>query len=210
MLSQIRAVYSNQLMCVWIHGRTLVRLRVGKYSLYKVMRQCICGYQFLMCLTVAQVDPESTVVKLTTNSEVIVAPKVRKMAKPVTEVTAASLIKQKTAPHVCLRSLPLAAATNIDFGGLEPVMVHPDSLDSIQVAKVVRISKVMPVFMRQKGGEESGSNKDQLAEADNADVASAKAIYATLVLSDSIPRDHVLVGNSIRNTLDIKDFDIVK
>lgn len=30
LLGQVRVVYHNQIMCVWIHGKTLVKLIVGK------------------------------------------------------------------------------------------------------------------------------------------------------------------------------------
>ncbi|KAI8141634.1 P-loop containing nucleoside triphosphate hydrolase protein [Fennellomyces sp. T-0311] len=180
LLGQIRAVYNNQLMCVWIHGRTLVRLRV------------------------AELDPKVPVVKLNTNSEVIVAPKVRKQPKPASEVAASLQKQQKAAPHIYLRNLPLA----VDIESKAEIMIHPDSVSDVKGSELVCVAKVQPGFIRQKSSEE---NKDQENEVNGSDtVAIAKEIYAPLALSSAVPRNHVYVAESIRNTLEIKDFDIVK
>ncbi|KAI7871794.1 P-loop containing nucleoside triphosphate hydrolase protein [Spinellus fusiger] len=166
MLSQLRVVYPDQLICVWIHGRTLVRLRV------------------------AEMIPSHTHLKLTTNAEVIVAPKVRQSTKPA-DIAAAQLSstkQQQAAPHVLLRQLPCVIETR--FG----VWMHPE--DSKET--LVRVSKVIPGFARRSEEE----------EIPGAGVA--KAIYASVVLSKHIPRKHVHLEGYMNKTLDIKPFDRVK
>lgn len=149
-------------------------------------------------------------IKLTTNSEVIVAPKVRKIAKTPAE-TAATLMKvQKAAANICLRNLPPSSTEHINVSGLAPVMIHPDSASVVTGSKYVRISKVVPAFAKRKDAEDGATAKDTNSADLLDDISPAKAIYAPLVLSTSIPANHVLLNESIRLTLDIKDFDIVK
>ncbi|KAJ8659027.1 hypothetical protein O0I10_005409 [Lichtheimia ornata] len=183
LLSQIRAVYTNQLMCVWIHGRTLVRLRV------------------------AELDPKGDVVKLTTNSEVIVAPKVRKQPKQLAEEAADLQQQQKSAPHVCLRNLP-----HFDNAAVEQVLVHPDSFEDLERQELVRVSKLTPSFVRHKGPPQPAADDVNAGDAAGTatNVSPAKAIYASLAFSRNVPRGHVHLGQSIRNTLQLKDFDLVK
>ncbi|KAL0077722.1 P-loop containing nucleoside triphosphate hydrolase protein [Phycomyces blakesleeanus] len=172
LLSQIRAVYNNQLMCVWIHGRTLVRLRV------------------------AEISPASPYVKLTTNAEVIVAPKVRQSTKPA-DIAASKILsaqQQQAAPHVCLRNLPY---TLPDAHG---VWIHPD--DS-QESGLVRISKVIPAF----AGRSQPSEDTQSEPHTDKDI---KAVYASVTLSTLVPRNHVHIESYLSDSLEIKPFDRIK
>ncbi|KAF7730872.1 Peroxisome biosynthesis protein pex1 [Apophysomyces ossiformis] len=181
LLSQLRVVYTNQLMCVWVHGRTLVRLKV------------------------VELNPGHGFVKLTTNSEVIVAPKVRKSSKPADIAAAQNLSakQQKLAPHVCLRSVP---ETVLDASRINKasVFVHPDSVGELAGQSIVRVSKIIPGFSRRETSEE----KETSGAAE--EITQAKAIYAPLVLSSDVPKNHVYVDKSIRTTLDMKDYDLLK
>ncbi|KAG0174872.1 Peroxisome biosynthesis protein pex1 [Apophysomyces sp. BC1034] len=181
LLSQLRVVYSNQLMCVWVHGRTLVRLKV------------------------VELNPSNGFVKLTTNSEVIVAPKVRKSTKPA-DIAAAhnlSVKQQKLAPHVCLRSVP-DVVIDPSHKDRASVLLHPDSAGELAGQSVVRVSKIIPGFTRREANDE----KEPVANVE--EVAQAKAIYAPLVLSTDVPKRHVYIEKSIRHTLEIKDYDMIK
>lgn len=153
-------------------------------------------------------DPKGDVVKLTTNSEVIVAPKVRKQPKQLAEEAADLQQQQKSAPHVCLRNLP-----HFDNAAVEQVLVHPDSFEDLERQELVRVSKLVPSFVRHKAPPPPPSADD--ANAGDAagtatNISPAKAIYASLSFSRNVPRGHVHLGESIRNTLQLKDFDLVK
>ncbi|KAI9012001.1 P-loop containing nucleoside triphosphate hydrolase protein [Phycomyces nitens] len=112
LLSQIRVVYENQLMCVWIHGRTLVRLRV------------------------AEINPPSSYMKLTNNAEVIVAPKARQSTKPA-DIAASKILstqQQQGAPHICLRHL------SYKLPGSHGVWINPDDSQEhglVRISKVI-------------------------------------------------------------------------
>lgn len=161
-------------------------------------------------MKIAELSPSAPVIKLTTNSEVIVAPKVRKLAKTPAETAATVMKQQKTAANICLRSLPLSSVENLDINGLAPVVIHPDSASIVSGSKYVRISKIVPSFAKQKDTEDNAATKDGNGNDLLDEITPAKAIYAPLILSTSVPTNHVLLNESIRLTLAIKDFDIVK
>ncbi|KAI9481479.1 MAG: P-loop containing nucleoside triphosphate hydrolase protein [Benjaminiella poitrasii] len=186
LLGQIRVVYMNQTMCVWIHGKTLVRL------------------------TVAELDPKHDFSKLTNQSEVIVAPKVR--AKPVTGeqeekdlADVSSSTPQKSLPAVSLRLCP-------ESDHSLSVQIHPDSIVPFfngRVPERVRISKLVPVFMTattNKSKREEDAQQDE--EVD--EMLHVKALFADLVLSTSIPLNHIMVGSVLKSTLGLETFDIIK
>ena len=183
LLSQIRVVYTNQIMCVWIHGKTLVRL------------------------VVAALDPKQPYLKLSNVSEVIVAPKVRKNAvqeEKTTDLNATTTTVKKVMPAVGLRVSP-----QVDVQDLE-VRVHPDTIQSLivdgKVPERIRLTKLVPAFLSNtaiKKEEEGG-----VAELEESLIA--KAVFATLVVTPSVPLKHVAIGSVLKDTLELKDFDIVK
>lgn len=187
LLSQIRVVYTNQVMCVWIHGKTLVRL------------------------IVAGLDPKSEYSKLTNMSEVIVAPKVRKQvsnAETVTDLNGEGKTVKKIMPAMSLRVCPVNKEEVAPFH----VHMHPDMVQSLlnengQVPERVRLTKLIPAFLS------SNNNKKREEEAGEEVVEEslvAKAVFANIVLTTSVPLKHVAIGSVLRNTLELKDFDIVK
>ncbi|KAI8076629.1 P-loop containing nucleoside triphosphate hydrolase protein [Gilbertella persicaria] len=180
LLSQLRVVYTHQTICVWIHGKTLVRLAV------------------------ASIEPKQDYVKLTNQSEVIVAPKVRKSNQSVEEVSELNnqAIIQKTQPSVRLR----ACSVQLEMDSLS-VHVHPDSIESLlnsngDMPSVIRLTKLLPGF--------SKSNKEEQQESDNDQYSPVKAVFARIYVSLSVPLNHVVIGSILKSTLEIKDFDIVK
>lgn len=185
LLSQIRVVYPDQIMCVWIHGKTLVRL------------------------VVAELDPKLDYLKLSNMSEVIVAPKVRR--KEVADETDLNTGGEKKGsvkvqPSIGLRTCPL-----IEVGDVE-VMVHPDSVDGLcldtTVPDRVRLTKLVPAFLSQRR-RSTGEEENQVEEVKEEGLF-AKAVFAQLTLSNTVPLRHVAIGRVLKNTLEIKDFDIVK
>ncbi|KAI8080872.1 P-loop containing nucleoside triphosphate hydrolase protein [Thamnidium elegans] len=184
LLSQIRVVYTDQIMCVWIHGKTLVRL------------------------VVAELDPKQDHLKLTNRSEVIVAPKVRKKEQEVveTDLNSDKKVAVKVQPSIGLRTCPLVVKD------LE-VHIHPDSVGVLVyngiVPDRVRLTKLVPVFLSQNRHRSSAEEEGQPEEV-NEEGLFAKAVFAQLVLSTTVPLKHVAIGSVLKNTLEIKDFDIIK
>lgn len=180
LLSQIRVVYTNQVMCVWIHGKTLVRL------------------------VVAELDPKLSHVKLTNMSEVIVAPKVRKqhVEPTVNDLNAVEKVK-KVMPAIGLRVCP----EQEDIESLS-VHIHPDMVQPLMLEDVkrIRLTKLIPAFLSNKRPQENGN--EQVEEVEESLVA--KAVFANVVLTTSVPLKHIVIGSVLRNTLELKDFDIVK
>jgi peroxin-1 len=156
-------------------------------------------------------SPKAQYIKLTNNTEVIVAPKVRnKDTKTFDESTAINdLQKQQTSPHVCLRALPHSYSKKAFSESLE-IYVHPDSAETIKNCDHVRITKVVPAYAQndkqQHNQQQNGDEKD----GETAIPEKAKATYAKLVLDKSIPKNHVYIDEISRVTLGIKTYDLVK
>lgn len=187
LLSQLRVVYPNQLITIWIHGRTLVRLQVGEMS------------------------PKAPYIKLTNNTEVIVAPKVRnKNTKEFDETTAINdLQKQQSSPHVCLRTLPYSYSKKT-FDGNFDIYVHPDSCDTLNNCDHVRITKVIPAYAQNDKQQQNQQQNGDEKEGEAASPEKARATFAKLVLDKSIPKNHVYIDEVTRVTLGIKTYDLVK
>lgn len=180
LLSQIRVVYVNQIMCVWIHGKTLVRLAV------------------------AELDPKQEFLKLTNQSEVIVAPKVRRSTTATAAEETSNLQPQqpkKVQPSIGLRTCTV--------GNVEPlsVKIHPESMGILgQQCDRINLTKLVPAFMSNSSKKREDDQQSQEIE----ESLIAKAVFASVVISKEVPLRHIVVGSVLKDTLDIKDFDIVK
>ncbi|KAI9267401.1 P-loop containing nucleoside triphosphate hydrolase protein [Sporodiniella umbellata] len=174
LLGQVRAVYNNQIMCVWIHGKTLVKLAVGG------------------------IDPSHEYAKLSNNSEVIVAPKVRQKA-PVNEENTLNSVINKSKSYFTARVAP-ATEVNELF-----VYAHPRSILSLgeDVPSVVCVSKLIPSFA-------SLPNRKEEEQNDPEEISNMKALFAKLIVTNDVPLKHVWIGSTLKSSLEVKDFDIVK
>ncbi|GAN06890.1 conserved hypothetical protein [Mucor ambiguus] len=180
LLSQIRVVYTNQIMCVWIHGKTLVRLAV------------------------AELDPKQESLKLTNQSEVIVAPKVRRQATEAAEEV--SDLQSQPQPKKVQPSTGLRTCSAVSVDALS-VKIHPDSMGALgQQCERVRLTKLMPAFMSNASKKRDEDQPTQEVE----DVPVAKAVFANVVVTKEVPLRHIVVGSVLKDTLEIKDFDMVK
>ncbi|KAG1055850.1 hypothetical protein G6F43_002212 [Rhizopus delemar] len=180
LLSQVRAVYHNQVMCVWIHGKTLVKLVVGG------------------------IEPKSDFAKLTNKTEVIVAPKTRRPAA-VAEDNLNTSSTIKTQPSMKFRVAPSLEEEVDDLS----VYIHPDSLESFDKIPIrVRLTRLVPIFLSNRREEEQQQQQQQQQEAE--DGSKASALFATLVVSTNVPSKHAWIGSVLRKTLEMKDFDIIK
>ncbi|KAL9538989.1 hypothetical protein MBANPS3_010537 [Mucor bainieri] len=179
LLSQIRVVYTQQIMCVWIHGKTLVRLAV------------------------AELDPKQEFLKLTNQSEVIVAPKVRRQAAAAEEV---SDLQSQPQPKKVQPSIALRTCSAVSVDALS-VKIHPDAMGPLgQQCERVRLTKLVPAFMANAGKKR---DEDQPAQ-ETEEVPVAKAVFANVIVTKEAPLRHMVVGSVLKETLDIKDFDMVK
>jgi peroxin-1 len=153
-------------------------------------------------------DPKQEFLKLTNNSEVIVAPKVRKQAAAEEEQRLEAAPK-KIVPCVSARVLPSTHDT-LD------VHVHPDTVDALrdkdgELPRQIRLSKLQPVSLVSRSKNNEDDNQEQQHdEFEKKEDLVSKALYANLVVSKDIPLKHVQLGSVVRSTLELKDFDIVK
>lgn len=154
--------------------------------------------------------PKAPYIKLTNNTEVIVAPKVRNTtAKTFDQSTAINdLQQQQSTPHVCLRTLPdgylKESSSNLE------IRMHPDSAEAIKECDQVRITKVVPAYAqndRQHGNQQQTGDEK---EGDAAIQEQAKSMFARAVFDRSIPENHVYLDQITCLTLKIKAYDIVK
>lgn len=176
-------------------------------------------------------NPNHGFVKLSSNTEVIVAPKVRQAIKPAetsTKLSNNSKEQQTIVPHVCLRNLPELENLSIK-AELTTVYMHPDDFHEIG-QDIVRIIKIIPGYsfssssnspsrksvnvdnsinINNNNNNNSDDGKDNLLPDEDISLPS-KSVYASVQVSHSIPQHHVLLGSAIKSTLNIQDFDIIK
>jgi peroxin-1 len=178
LLSQIRVVYTNQIMCVWIHGKTLVRLAV------------------------AELNPKQEFLKLTNQSEVIVAPKVRRQTTTAVEEASDLQPQQpkKVQPSIRLRTCTVGNVDSLS------VKIHPDSMGTFGQYERVCLTKLVPAFMLNSNKKREDDQQSQETE----EPLLAKSVFANVIISKKVPLRHIIVGSVLKDTLDIKDFDIVK
>ncbi|KAI8373910.1 P-loop containing nucleoside triphosphate hydrolase protein [Blakeslea trispora] len=185
LLSQLRVVYAQQTLCVWIHQKTLVRL------------------------SVVSIEPKQDYVKLTNQSEVIVAPKVRlpTASSLISESSELTATAQKKQPSAHLRVCYSGSKDTSDLS----VTLHPDAaiplLDANgNLPQVVRINKILPVFA--KNNKEEHQQQQEMSDLEG--FSPVKSLFAHLHVSSSIPLRHVAIGSTLQSTLGIKDFDLVR
>ncbi|KAG9320627.1 hypothetical protein KVV02_002807 [Mortierella alpina] len=188
MLNQIRILYPNQVVTMWVNGRTLVRLRV------------------------LDINPNAPCVKLGANAEVIVAPMVRKVhgSRPTTlDNQDLSTHVQKLAQAQCLRVLALDEISDdlresLPDHGPFTVQVHPDSwIEADLVSKaVLRMTKVVPPHAEKATDDETRDPEDLLV--------GSSAVYVKAISSHSVPIGHVAISKQVQYALDAENFSIVR
>ncbi|KAF9988264.1 Peroxisome biosynthesis protein pex1 [Mortierella antarctica] len=188
MLNQIRILYPNQVVTMWVNGRTLVRLRV------------------------LDINPNAPCVKLGANAEVIVAPMVRKVngGRPTTlDNQDLSTHVQKLAQAQCLRVLALDEISDdlresLPDHGPFTVQVHPDSwIEADLVSKaVLRMTKVVPPHTEKATDDETRDPEDLLV--------GSSAVYVKAISSHSVPIGHVAISKQVQDALDAENFSIVR
>jgi peroxin-1 len=155
-------------------------------------------------------SPKVPYMKLTNNSEVIVAPKVRNTNPNGSDESTAinDLKKQQTSPHVCLRTLPINFIKQ--SGASMEIHVHPDSAEAIKDCVHVRVTKVIPAYAHNDKQHNPQQQLDDEKESDSSSAEKARATFANVVLDRTVPESHVFLDPTTCTTLGIKAYDIVK
>ncbi|KAF9433755.1 Peroxisome biosynthesis protein pex1 [Entomortierella beljakovae] len=187
MLNQVRVLYPNQVITMWVDGRTLVRLRVGDIS------------------------PVAPCVKLGANAEVIVAPMVRKANVPARQPENQDLSShiQKVVQAQCLRVLALDECSeelseSIPDAGPFTVQVHPDSWLEGDLTKLpsLRISRVNPPHAEKASDDETRDPEDLLV--------GSSSIFVRAVASYNVPIGHVAISKQVQDAIDAENYSIVR
>ncbi|CAO3566368.1 unnamed protein product [Mortierella alpina] len=188
MLNQIRVLYPNQIVTMWVSGRTLVRLRV------------------------LDINPNAPCVKLGANAEVIVAPMVRKVNgshATTSDNQDLSAHVQKLAQAQCLRILALDEISDdlresLPDHGPFTVQVHPDSWIEADLASkaVLRMTKVVPPHAEKATDDETRDPEDLLV--------GSSAVYVRAISSPDVPIGHVAISKQVQDALDAENFSIAR
>ncbi|KAF9175027.1 Peroxisome biosynthesis protein pex1 [Mortierella sp. AD010] len=187
MLNQIRVLYPNQIITMWVNGRTLVRLRV------------------------LDINPTAQCVKLGANAEVIVAPMVRKAngGAKLSDNQDLSSHVQKVTQAQCLRVLALDECSDdlvesIPEAGPFIVQVHPDSWIEADLTNqtALRISRVNPPHAEKVADDETRDLEDLLV--------GSSAIYVRAISSYNVPIGHVAISKQVQDAIDADNFSIVR
>ncbi|KAF9198235.1 Peroxisome biosynthesis protein pex1, partial [Haplosporangium sp. Z 27] len=186
MMNQIRVLYPNQIITMWVNGRTLVRLRV------------------------LDINPTAPCLKLNANVEVIVAPMVRKAngTAKISDNQDLSHI-QKVVQAQCLRVLALDECSDeltesIPEVGPFTVQVHPDSWIEADLTNqpALRITRVNPPHAEKVTDDETRDLEDLLI--------GSSAIFVRAVASYNVPIGHVAISKQVQDAIDAENFSIVR
>ncbi|TPX34139.1 hypothetical protein SmJEL517_g03115 [Synchytrium microbalum] len=185
MLNQVRVVYTNQIIAVWIHQRTCIRLRV------------------------LSTTPSAKCVRLDIDAEVIVAPKQRKshlipIDAPAQQITPSSPSKKKAT--TLLRLLPKSHLTELDESTTDESVVHINPLNANGEFTDGSIVKVTRRELKKPGEE----MKDEKDEKGSPPTGLLRSVFATVKHSTFIPAGHLGVGKDAVEVLKLPPFSRVK
>ena len=154
--------------------------------------------------------------RLTTDTEVVIAPKVRKKPKSerrnsVARSSGASSARRKRAepagPCVLLRgvSLPHPMYDDVKNSHCYEVYVHPESSYVLQDAKYVNVSVVKPKALQKENSDTQSSTEEgfPLDDSSGEVIQPAKKIVARLVEYDESIPDYVGLSYSLSEALQI-------
>ncbi|GET62029.1 AAA-domain-containing protein [Rhizophagus irregularis DAOM 181602=DAOM 197198] len=190
-VQQLRVVYINQIVTLWINSN-LTRLRI------------------------VEINPKTQFqfAKLCANSEVFVKPKPRPTEIKSSENKDISASNALKTPIYCLRVLPKEYIGIFPSSPIElySVYVHPKDFVNIRLSdnRVVRLSKVQPQQLLHNNKEiphnKEGEDKSDI---DNKSY-SQNIIYVKVVENFDVVPGHVVLCESIRDCLDVTNFDIIR
>ncbi|CAG8436460.1 4148_t:CDS:10 [Funneliformis mosseae] len=186
-IQQLRVVYPNQIVTLWINSN-LTRLKI------------------------VEIDPKTQFAKLCANTEVSVKPKARPTENFQSKSNENGISNNNSifnAPIYCLRLLPKEYLSTELFPSYPnefcSAYVHSKDFVNIRLSnnKVVRLSKVQP--------QQSFHNKENedKTEMDNKS-SSQNTIYVKVVENSNVIPGHVVLCGSIRDCLDAEIFAIIR
>ncbi|PKC11770.1 AAA-domain-containing protein [Rhizophagus irregularis] len=213
-VQQLRVVYINQIVTLWINSN-LTRLRIG-LNFYNI----IISLNKMLFLTdvyiIVEINPKTQFqfAKLCANSEVFVKPKPRPTEIKSSENKDISASNALKTPIYCLRVLPKEYIGIFPSSPIElySVYVHPKDFVNIRLSdnRVVRLSKVQPQQLLHNNKEiphnKEGEDKSDI---DNKSY-SQNIIYVKVVENFDVVPGHVVLCESIRDCLDVTNFDIIR
>ncbi|KAJ3195875.1 Peroxisome biosynthesis protein pex1 [Irineochytrium annulatum] len=181
LLNQIRVVNKDQLIAVWVHGTTLIRLRVSSMT------------------------PNEVFVRLENNSEVIVAPKQRRPIK--SSSSTADGAKNPGPPSKLYRVIPAekvsGLASHADTQGFAVYL----SERCEGMSDVMKLVKRQPASATSK--EPSATTVPLGPGGSQEQLVRPISMFCRVGISSLVPRGHVAVGLAIRKTLEIDAFSRV-
>ncbi|KAL1923883.1 uncharacterized protein VTP21DRAFT_6918 [Calcarisporiella thermophila] len=196
LLRQIRVVYAGQIATIWLHGKTLIRIRV------------------------AEVHPKSPCVLLNNDAEVVVAPKLRNLPssiKPPEDDIVNSTTKPSStlAPAaICLRALPMSTTTAED--DFFAIYVHPQTISRLPHSSLLHISHITPpstssqLQSQQQQQQQQQMQQSAKDDLEKQDTKLAKYLYVRPKPSSSVPLGHVHLNEWMRKLLEIEPFGFVR
>lgn len=164
---------------------------------------------------IVEINPKKTqFAKLSANSEVFVKPKPRQTEIKSSENKDISTSNAFKTPIYCLRVLPKEYIGIFPSSPIElySVYVHPKDFVNIRLSdnRVVRLSKVQPQQLLHNNKEiphnKEGEDKSDI---DNKSY-SQNIIYVKVVENFNVVPGHVVLCESIRDCLDVTNFDIIR
>lgn len=155
----------------------------------------------------AELNPKAPCIKLTTNSEVNVAPKPRH-SHPSTKVEPASTPLDSTLISspitACLRYLPSHLFPSLDPSDLYCVLVSP--VDVVSHPWLARARFVRLVRLSLHASKEEGEKQDR----DEAAAVAGNVAHARVRVAPAIPSGHVVFGEGVQETLEAEAFAVIK
>ncbi|TPX48029.1 hypothetical protein SeLEV6574_g02296 [Synchytrium endobioticum] len=186
MLNQVRIVHAQEIIAVWIHQRTLIRLRV------------------------LSTNPPAKCVRLDIDAEVIVAPKQRRshlapVHAPAQQLNPSSQPKQCTP---LLRLIPKSYLTALQaaFDDENTVHIHPSSVPPAAQLADGTIVRVVRRELKNPGQEP----RDEQNDKDSPPPAMLRTVFAALRHSALVPPGHLGVGQDVIEGLKLPPFARIK
>ncbi|KAJ3400692.1 hypothetical protein HDV05_000953, partial [Chytridiales sp. JEL 0842] len=215
MLNQVRVVAKNQVITVWVHERTAIRLRAVETS------------------------PSLPCVRLDSNTEVIVAPKERTKPSEQRDLNVDEDDKTETnsirylGRVVCAEDMDFellkAQARKEGVGLSSAVFIHKSSIREEKDEFEEHVStlpiyygKVVTFELKEKGASkkppvEALSNDKEDGKIDGKDTDSSNSpftrcynVFVRVLLSHSVPPGHVAMAGSLRSVLNVSTFQKIR
>lgn len=160
-----------------------------------------------------EINPKTQFAKLCANSEVFVKPKPRPTEIKSSENKHISTSNAFKTPIYCLRVLPKEYIEIFPSSPIElySVYVHPKDFVNIRLSdnRVVRLSKVLPQQLHNSKEIPHNKEGEDKSDIDNKSF-SQNIIYVKVVENFNVVPGHVVLCESIRDCLDVTNFDIIR